>query len=175
MPVAFVSSLALAFPSAILREVSHHPASTPFAPHPHLSQSFSSGSLPPTRACSVSLVPYDTTFALRISYVSPVSTRTDLQQSRHLPKVWDLCIFSKCGHHGFPLLFPLHDRQSHLTHVFHWLLVHAVTLHPKQSSKCSSAVVLMELSPYPVPSRSSRSTTPPSSYCESRGYHVGVS
>ena len=61
----------------------------------------------------------------------------------------------------FPLFFALHDRQSHQTHVFHKLQIHAPTLHPGHSHQCSLAVVFIPLRL--IPSRSSRSSTPQNS------------
>ena len=60
------------------------------------------------------------------------------KQNWHSPQVQDYCIFSEFKHHGFPLLLPLHDHQSHLTHVFCWCLVHAFTLWLPWSSTSPS-------------------------------------
>ena len=58
----------------------------------------------------------------------------------HPLQVWNLHVSSTFRHHGFPFLFPLHDPQPHLTHVFCWLWVHALSMHPENYSQYSAVV-----------------------------------
>ena len=70
--------------------------------------------------------------------------RAYFNESRHPPQIWNLHISSEFRYHGFPHLCPLHDCLPHLTRVFGWLCVHALTLHPEYDSQCSRAVVCVE-------------------------------